>query len=217
MDVVRIHIFSWTASFRYPRFMIGMQPTLKIPPLSTIYGLLSAVAGEPITPFDISIGFIFESSTNYVDLELIYEIKDLKTIKTNIIRRENLYNCHLYLYVKDVNNKVLDFREPYYPLLLGRSTDLATVSEIKNIKLQKKKNTRLGHTIIPYVTNLVKGAIQSLPVYMTVDIPRKPIGIRPFVILEDWISEYPDPLWYDSELDSGIWFHNVENLDLNKG
>lgn len=217
MEVSRINIFSWTASFRYPRFMIGMQPTLKIPPLSTIYGLLSAVAGEPITPYDVSMGFIFESNIKYVDLELIYEIEKLKSIKSNIIKRENLYDCHLYLYLKDINNKVLDFKKPYYPLLLGRSTDLATVLEIKKIELKKEKNIRFGHTIVPYDSNLVKGAIQSLPVYMTIDIPRKPVGVRPFVILEDWIVEYPESLWYDSELDFGIWFHDAENLGLNIG
>jgi len=36
MKVFRIDITSWTASFRYPNLISGVQPTLEVPPLSTI-------------------------------------------------------------------------------------------------------------------------------------------------------------------------------------
>jgi len=213
MEVQRIHIHSWTASFRYPRFMVGMQPSFKVPPLSTIYGLLSAIAGKQITPKDVCMGYIFQNRASYIDLELIYELQSLKIAKSNIIRRENLFDCHLYLYIKYDDNKAFNFRTPYFPLLLGRSTDLATVVNIKKMELIQEKNVRLGFTIVPYDDNLVKGIIQALPVYMTRDIPRKAIGVRPFIMLENW-QIYPEKIWYDSEMDFGVWMHNSKSLEL---
>jgi len=49
MKVYRIHVTSWTASFRYPNMISGYQPTLSAPPLSTINGLISAAKGDLFT------------------------------------------------------------------------------------------------------------------------------------------------------------------------
>ena len=40
MQLLRVGLSGWTASFRYPAFISGFQPTLPVPPLSTIYGIL---------------------------------------------------------------------------------------------------------------------------------------------------------------------------------
>ena len=44
MRIYRIEITSWTASFRYPNIISGYQPTLCVPPLSTVLGLINACA-----------------------------------------------------------------------------------------------------------------------------------------------------------------------------
>ncbi len=49
MKAYRIHLTSWTASFRYPNLISGYQPSLVVPPLATIYGLISAAAGDYIS------------------------------------------------------------------------------------------------------------------------------------------------------------------------
>ena len=95
MKFLRVIINGWTASFRFPSFISGFQPTLSVPPLSTIYGLLSAVKGELVTPNDVHVGFIFEYDSKAVDLETIYELKALKEINL-ILPKENFYltqNC----------------------------------------------------------------------------------------------------------------------------
>ena len=46
MEVFKIDITSWTASFRYPNLISGYQPTLEVPPLGTVLGLLNAAAGK---------------------------------------------------------------------------------------------------------------------------------------------------------------------------
>ena len=99
----RIKISGWTASFRYPIFISGYQPTLPIPPYSTIYGLISAACGKWITPDNLEIRYVFKSEAKGVDLETIYELSGKTPLqaKSNVIKREFLLNPQLYLYLKE--------------------------------------------------------------------------------------------------------------------
>lgn len=205
MKFLRILIEGWTASFRYPTFISGFQPTLPVPPLSTIYGLLSAVKGEFVTPKDTNVGFVFESEAKSVDLETIYELKGLKGNKSNVAKREFLYNPRLYLYVDDIELEKF-FKKPEYAVLLGRSSDLAFIKEIKQVELNKKSNVNLGKTILPFGTEGAYGLIQALPTHFSEDIPRKAIGTKPYILMNQFFS-YSDECYYDDELDWGVWIH----------
>ncbi len=204
MKALRIHIEGWVTSFRYPAFISGFQPTLPVPPLSTIYGLISAAKGELVAPNDLSIGYVFKHQGKAVDLETIYELSGLKG-KSNVIKREFLVNPEIYLYLDNLD--YMDyFKSPHYPLLLGRSTDLVTVSEIKEISLEKKSNVKLGKTILPFGTNGAFGTIQALPTHFSDTIPRKAIGTKPFVLM-DQLFDYSDECHYDEEMGWGVWLH----------
>lgn len=205
MKFLRILIEGWTASFRYPTFISGFQPTLPVPPLSTIYGLLSAVKGDLVTPKDTSVGFVFESEAKSVDLETIYELKGLTGNKSNVAKREFLFNPKLYLYLNNLDFKEF-FKKPYYPVLLGRSSDLAFVKEIKEVNLNKKDNVNLGKTILPFGTDGAFGIIQALPTHFSEDIPRKSIGTKPYILMNHFYN-YSGECFYDDELDWGIWIH----------
>ena len=76
MKVIRVHITGWVASFRNPLFISGFQPTLPVPPLSALYGMLTAAKGNWITPHDAAIGFVFQSNGKGVDLETVYEFEN---------------------------------------------------------------------------------------------------------------------------------------------
>ena len=56
MKFYRIEISSWTASFRYPNILSGIQPTLEVPPLSTVLGLINACAGKYLVHEGLNIG-----------------------------------------------------------------------------------------------------------------------------------------------------------------
>ena len=206
MKCLRIIIEGWTASFRYPTFISGFQPTLPVPPLSTIYGLLSAVKGEFVTPKDVNVGFVFDSEAKNVELEFIYEIKGLKGNKSNVVKREFLFNPKLYLYLDNLEFKKF-FERPHYPLLLGRSSDLAYVSEIKEIDMGKKSDINLGKTILPFGTEGAFGVIQALPTHFSEDIPRKAIGTKPYILMNQFYK-YSGECFFDEELNWGIWMHN---------
>lgn len=206
MKFLRIKIEGWTASFRYPMFISGFQPTLPVPPLSTIYGILSAAKGDLVTPKDTNLAFVFTSEAKNTDIETIYELKGMKGNKANILKREFLYNPKLYLYLDNLEFEKY-FKSPKYSILLGRSSDLAFISEIKHVNLEKQHNVRLGKTILPFGVDGAFGVIQALPTYFTEDMPRENVGTMPYILMDEFF-EYDEELYYDNELNWGIWVYN---------
>lgn len=205
MHVYRITIKAWTASFRYPTLIAGFQPTLPVPPLSTVFGLLSSAKGEIVTPKMLRIGYVFLSRGKTIDLETIYELAEPLKAKTNICKREVLFEPELYLYFEDISLAEA-FHSPFYPLLLGRQTELAMVTEVKSITLTKKTKTRLGGTILPFPMEGIYGAIQALPTHFSDSVPRKAVCVRPFYMVDEFLNYDKSELWVDEEKDWGVWF-----------
>jgi len=208
--LIRVKITSWTASFRYPTFQSGYQPTLPVPPLSTIQGILSAAKGDIVyfneLPF---FGYIFRSRGKGIDLERIYA---LGKKETDVMRREILFNNELYLYLPQKWEEY--FKKPRFQLLLGRSSDLASVEEVKEITLEKRKGAPVGGTVVP-VNSGLPGIIHALPVEFDYSaVPRRVKAARPFVILpfpknpaQRKRQAYSGELKYDPELDIGVWIY----------
>lgn len=208
--MICVKIRSWTASFRYPTFQSGYQPTLPVPPLSTIQGVLSAAKGEIISFNEIPfIGYVFKSEGKGVDLEKIYA---LGKPETDVIKREILLDNTLYLYLPDEWKKY--FKKPKFQLLLGRSEDIATVEKIEKIELEEKENVPVGGTIVPIASGL-PGLVHALPVEFDYSkIPRRAKIVKPFTVLpfprnssQRKRQTYNDKLLYDPELEIGIWIH----------
>lgn len=187
-------ISSWTASFRYGGFMIGVQPTLPMPPLSTIYGLISAAAGKIISPHDTFVAYSFESNGRTVDLERIVEVEPGRGGKWNVIQRELLMDAALTLYVHP--NLAYNFRKPHFSLVLGRSTDLATVDSVEIVELEEvdeDTTSTFGKSLYTKPPPGYRNAIlYSLPVWFSDTMPRRGIGTRPFsMITETYQGEGP--------------------------
>lgn len=185
MKIYRIYISSWTASFRYPNLISGFQPTILVPPLSTIHGMISAAMGSYYAPENPEIGFVFQTMGKAVDLETIYQMENsLKYITSNVIRREFLFDNHLWIYTKreQIANA---FRKPFFQLLMGRSGDLASVNEVTEIEVEQcSRLTKLKGTIIPFGKYILAAAIQALPMNFSNTIPRRNTGTKPYYILE---------------------------------
>ena len=107
MKLLRILIEGWTASFRYPAFISGFQPTLPVPPLSTIYGLLSAVKGELVTPNETNVGFVFDYDSKSVDLETIYVKNADANYSTPADLRQMYNDFKAYVGREDTDTKLL--------------------------------------------------------------------------------------------------------------
>ncbi|HIH73378.1 MAG: hypothetical protein XD43_0040 [Thermococcales archaeon 44_46] len=205
--MIRVKLRAWTASFRFPTFQSGYQPTLPVPPPSTIQGILSAAKGKPVYLTELSyIGYIFRSSGKGLDLEKIYA---LGKVETDIMKREFLYNAELYVYLPNEWKEA--FKKPRYQLLLGRSSDLATVEEIVNINLEERE-APLGGTVVP-ISLGIPGMIHTLVVeYDYSKTPRKAKLVKPFIILP-YPRTYAERkrqtsrTLYDPELDIGVYIH----------
>ena len=228
MEVFKIDITSWTASFRYPNLISGMQPTLEVPPISTVLGLINAAAGSYLKHKDLKLGYYFEYEMEGEDLETIYQIngdfkfdkrtQQVQTIaKSNVISRKFLYNNFLRLYT-DSQQVVEYLTQPYYPILLGRMNDLATIeciSEKEKLE-QNDYSDKIRGQVIPFKYHLA-GQLQALPQYFTDEFPRKNIGTQPYSIIShksnvasNSLVTYRDTLPNGKEVD--IFFHNL-NFD----
>lgn len=217
MKAFRIKISSYTGSFRHPTIITGKQPTLQVPPVSVIMGIFSAVCGTIITTKDVDFGYVFEGLTRFYDLETIHKIdkitKDKMDIKSDIVSREMFFNPVLYLYIKD-EKLAGKFRKPFYPLLLGRSNDLATVEEVKEVELEKQSDVYLYGTCVPFSREkIIPGYIQSLPTYFVYEdgsLVRKPKEIKPYILVnEPHLSD--DTLWTDETLVSKLKNRMLKN------
>jgi CRISPR-associated protein Cas5t len=209
MQLLRVGLSGWTASFRYPAFISGFQPTLPVPPLSTIYGILSAAKGDYVRPADTAVGYVFQSHGKGVDLETIYELEDRPLrAKSNVVKREILFEPRLFLYLTDLS-LAESFERPRYPLLLGRSTELAMVSpRPQAVELEERRGARLGGSLFPFPMEGVYGPIQALPTHFSDTLPRRAMGTRPFCIVESFIRFDRHPVLYDADHDWGVFLHH---------
>ena len=134
LNGIRIDLIAYTASFRVPCF-VGHQITLPVPPLSMIYGMISAAMGRIIHPNEVEwLAFRCQHEGVASDLEAIvtFDRGQARSIAVpkgrNVIQREFLLLPHLTLYLPSEWRRA--FERPRYALLLGRTQDLATVDRI---------------------------------------------------------------------------------------
>jgi CRISPR-associated protein Cas5t len=217
MQVFRIDLTSWTASFRYPNMISGFQPSLRMPPISTIWGLISAAVGEIVPPTASAFAYVFRYESVAMDLETIYQIQGDKVkptliAKSNVMRREFLAFASLALYLRS-ERLAQAFQAPYFPLLLGRSNDLASVRGIQQLELQSRESLNLGGTVVPFLGHRLAAPIQALPTHFTADFPRRNRGTQPFYML-DWQRRGNYRLqqagWLDPETETDLFWYEPE-------
>jgi CRISPR-associated protein Cas5t len=193
LDGVRVVVTAYTASFCAPG-MLGYQLTLPVPPLSTIYGLLSAAVGRWIAPNEVEwLAYRFEYEGRTADLEAIITVerKNADTLPTfsgrNVVKREFLTMPRLTLYLPDCWEQFL--RCPRYSLLLGRTQDVACVEGIEPVQLQSVDEGALNGVLLPWEViqqqqGRVHAWLQNLPIAFSDDSPRRPLGKHIFGVLD---------------------------------
>lgn len=226
MKAARIDLSAWTASFRYPNLISGIQPTLDVPPLSTVMGLLNAAAGRYLPhEHGLQVGYYFEYAARGLDVETTYQIESgsknepTNNAKSNIMQREFLFEAKLSLYLTDLGLAEI-FREPVFPLLMGRSGDLATVEQMRELDLPEvAAASKIRGQVVPFFGNHLPGKLQALPRYFTDTLPRRNLGTEPFSVIRfdapdvsTRLTAYRD----DSQGKHGvdIYFHQINATDL---
>ncbi|MBX6423905.1 type I-B CRISPR-associated protein Cas5b [Thermosulfurimonas sp. F29] len=223
LKAVRIVLKSYTASFRVPHFH-GRQLSLGVPPFSTVFGLISAAAGRWVLPEkDIPwIGYRFSYKGRGEDLETIISYKEKgphyekgKLVK-NVFYREFLFDCELVLYLPREWEDY--FRRPRFPLLLGRSQDVAYVAEIKNVELFQADKGKLQGILLPYRYVFswgIPAVIYNLPVAFEDFSHRKILNLQIVGVVEKTfpLEKQPNELLYkDPFSDFLVPIYKAEDL-----
>jgi len=191
LEAIRITISAYTASFRVPHF-VGHQLTLTVPPLSTIYGLISAAAGRWVSPEEVEwLAYRCEYESKAMDTEAILTVERpspsdfARFVTRNVLPREFLIMPYLTLYLPpDWENA---FRRPRYTLLLGRTQDVATVEEVKHISLYPVQDGVVSGVLLPIelvAKENVSAWLQNLPVAFTDEPIRCPVRTHIFGIVD---------------------------------
>ena len=192
MEAVRVEIRAYTASFRIPG-MMSYQSTSPVPPPSTIYGLLAAATGREVTPEETWIAYRFTYRAMQEDLEkvIIYDEKGPVWLKaqygpkTNVLRRQFLFEPHLTLYFQP--GAVAEaFLRPRYPLVLGRSQDVAYVDNLTQTTLEPIQEAEVAGVLLPFPTpdQQIKSRLMSFPTYYSVAPGRRPRAVKPFHVID---------------------------------
>lgn len=191
IQAVRIVLTAYTASFRVPHF-VGHQLTLPVPPLSTIFGLLSAAAGKWIMPEEVDwLAYRCTYESKGTDLEAIFTVERAKPgesarfVTRNVIQREFLSMPNLTLYLPPEWESA--FRQPRYSLLLGRTQDVAGVMSIARTELHPVDAGTVSGVLLPFelvALNNVSAWLQKLPVAFTDEPQRRPTRMHLFGIVD---------------------------------
>ncbi len=219
MQVLKIQARGLTTSFRYPHFMMGVQPTYDMPPPATLYGHIASALGRWFDPAEARFAVRFTYRRKLEDVETTILLKPgrgkLPGNKTmpkalegnpNPFRREILFFPHLTLYI-DRPDWLEAFQHPRYPVVLGRSQDLFTYTRVEIITLQPTQEAYLENTLLPYAfaRRTAAGRVVIMPRWLDVRNNRRPT-FEQYVILRGRVhtrqflrfGQEPDPeLWAD--------------------
>jgi CRISPR-associated protein Cas5t len=166
MRVLRIELDGTVTSFRYPHIHLGRQPSYPMPPPATIYGHVCSALGEWIERSSARFAYSFTCAGTGDDLELIYMTsvgsgrldkawgytKNIEA-QTNVLPRQVLLHPRLTLYLdagKRTEEWLEAFRSPTFPVLLGRSQDLAAYRSVEIIQTEEREFGYFESTLLPW-------------------------------------------------------------------
>ena len=239
MRVLKVVLEGITTSFRYPHFMIGVQPSYPMPPPATIYGHICSALGYWVDPTELVFAYHFTAQEGVEDLEHIHVLsastgklsgsQHPKVLEGNVnpYRRAVLFQPRLVLYLNRPEWESA-FRQPRYTLVLGRSQDLATYTSISVIDLVPGEQVYFEHTILPYrmATRTPVGIVTLMPRWIDYERNRQPQFARYLILQRRIISS--ELMQFDREQNSyladptapevngmplGLIFHTLKGED----
>lgn len=234
MRVLKVVLEGTTTSFRYPHFMLSVQPSFPLPPPATIYGHICSTLGEWFDPEGVQFAYHFTAAGSGEDVEHIHVLSAStgklpgtpfpKVLEGNVnpFNRQILLHPRLVLYLN--RPEWLEaFRHPRYPVLLGRSQDLACYTSIEVIELEQRPQVYFEHTLLPYrvAVQTAVGVVSLMPRWLDYRRNRQPSFAR-YVLLQQRVlskdfrrfgTESPALYWTDPTAPQvkgvplGLWFH----------
>lgn len=225
MRVTRVRVHAPVTSFRHPFFVTGAQPSFAMPPPSTVHGHCASALGhwpDPST-FFFGIHFTFAARARDLEHQHIASALPAKTrlrVKTDQgeapatteigiqpVTREFLFNATMTLYL---DPSLADaFRKPVFPVVLGRSQDLAEIQAVEEVTLERPKRARIEHTLLPQA---LRPCVRFGPtVLLTRHIsepPKRDASFAQYIVLHE-------PVFYGDTTAGTRTFTEVEGIPLD--
>jgi CRISPR-associated protein Cas5t len=231
MRVLKIVAEGVTTSFRYPHFIQQVQPSFPMPPPATIYGHVASALGDWFDPVGVQFAYHFTYSAKIRELEHTILLSassgqlkgtDLpKVLEGNVnpFDREILFQPRLTLYLNQPE-WLPHFRSPRYAVILGRSQDLFTYTQVETVELAAADRAYFEHTLLPYSANRQtgRGYAVLMPRYVDNFAGRRPFFARYFVVQERIHSS--QFLWFGERQTTQYWIdpdsavHKGDHLGL---
>lgn len=174
MKLLHICLEGWTATFRLPLIYSGTALSAPVPPYSTLLGLIGNLAGRAIAPDETRIGYTFRSAGTSYDLETTRRLEldkqgRLKAQRVpGIAKRQFHVRPTLDLYLDNLElRSAFDF--PANAPCLGRSQDVAWITDVKEIEVEPRSEGTVRGTLIPFPQAGASGQILNLPDYFVND------------------------------------------------
>lgn len=216
MRVLKVVLEGITTSFRYPHFMLSVQPSFPMPPPATIYGHICSALGEWVEPDGLAFAYHFTARGSAEDLEHVHVLSAAngklpgtpypKVLEGNInpFTRELLFQPRMVLYLNRPEWEP-SFRSPRYPVVLGRSQDLCWYSKVSVTDLIESDTVYFEHTLLPYemAVQTAVGVVTLMPRWLDYSRNRQPTFAR-YLLLQRRISN-TDLLRFDKTAHERVW------------
>ncbi len=191
MKLLHVQFKAMTATFKVPFINSGVLVSLPVPAYSTIVGLISCCKGMPVEPEETMIGYGYTYEAKGRDLERTKRLETdnkgflIPNREDGIVTREYHIHPMLDLYL---SNTALEeyFYKPVGVPVLGRSQDLAWITEVRIIETTETTKGYLKPTLIPFPCASFGGRIIRLADYYENDSPgvlRKPRNVQLYQIV----------------------------------
>ena len=208
MKVNKLIITGNEAHFKIP-MRSKFQNTYKIPPISTVVGMLKTIYNEDINDFKVGYfieyeGINKEINTIYKDVNLNERsLNDRGKIDTMYV--ENLYNVRLIIY-HNINSEIT-LNEP---LVLGKANYLANI-RIEEVELEDKE----GYGHMQYTPkNIGKGMIQRINTITKYNNIKGYYEYKTELVREN-LEEFELESNYDKEEDINIYMWKWRDGDVS--
>lgn len=172
MRVAKVRLAAPVASFRYPHFLVGRQASYEMPPPSTIYGHIASAVGDWIDPGPLRFAYTMSYVARGADLEhqhVVSRYPPEKLSREEAAKlkrwrqshelvvggsvqptlRDFLFGVELALYLSPWELGAA-FRQPVFPVVLGRSQDLACVVSVEEVELEVSPSAYFSGTLLPF-------------------------------------------------------------------
>ena len=225
MRAARVEVRAPVTSFRHPFFVTGRQPTLLIPPPSTVFGHCASALGAWPDPdaFFFGIHFTFRSRAQDLEHQHITQALGAKTktfvqtpsgparatteITVQPVCRDFLFDVRMTLYLP--LDLAAAFRAPVHTVVLGRSQDLAEITSVDEVDLARPVRARIEHTLLPLALRpAVRFGTTALLTRYVSPAPERHASFAQYIVLHE-------PVFYGPGADPNRAFVDVEGLSID--